>query len=73
MSTGHVALGRQCGESSSNNTRVPGTDMWLFREVGPNLQSWGCRVQAVLANTLSCLLETLPFTMRDLFISRLGH
>lgn len=69
LSTGHAALGRWWGESSSNNTRVPGTEMWLFGEVDSILQGWGYRVQAVLANTLSCLLETLPFMMRDLLVS----
>lgn len=41
MSTGLADLGRKWGESGSNNTHVPGTKAWLFRQGCHNLQQLG--------------------------------
>lgn len=60
----HVSPGRCCWEESGSNcTQVPRARVWQFRQRCHHLRQLGQQAQAALANTFSCVSETISFTM----------
>lgn len=69
----HVSPGRCCWEESGSNcTQVPRARVWQFRQRCHHLRQLGQQAQAALANTFSCISETISFTMGDSFIHWTG-